>query len=180
MSWNDAKLYVRWLSRKTEQRYRLLTEAEWEFVARAGMTSARYWGADIGRNNANCNDCGSRWDDRQTAPVGSFEPNAFGLHDVLGNVWEWVEDCWNDSYAGAPADGTAWTSGDCRRRVLRGGSWFTVRGARAQLIASATKPDSAAATSDFGLPGPFSPPGLNTRFLRPIITVVGRNPIRWC
>ena len=108
VNWNDAKAYVRWLSRKTGEEYRLLSEAEWEYVARAGTTTEYWWGNDIGRNRANCRGCGSRWDNRQTAPVGSFSANSFGLYDVHGNVWEWVEDCWE---------------GDCRRRVLRGGSW---------------------------------------------------------
>ena len=104
--------------------YRLLSEAEWEYVARAGTTTAYWWGNDIGRDRANCNGCGSRWDNRQTAPVGSFTANPFGLYDVHGNVYESVEDCWNRSYEGAPTDGSAWTSGDCGRRVLRGGSWY--------------------------------------------------------
>ena len=121
-----AQAYVRWLSGKTGEEYRLLSEAEWEYVARAGTTTAYWWGDDIGRNRANCDGCGSRWDNRQTAPVGSFSANPFGLHDVHGNVWEWVEDCWNDGYRGAPTDGSAWESGECERRVLRGGSWYSV------------------------------------------------------
>ena len=124
VSWNDAKAYVRWLSGRTGKRYRLPSEAEWEYVARAGTKAAYWWGYAIGRNRANCDGCGSRWDDEQTAPVGSFPANPFGLYDVHGNVWEWVEDCWNDSYHGAPSDGSAWESGNCSRRVLRGGSWF--------------------------------------------------------
>ena len=128
VSWDDAQAYVRWLSRKTGHKYRLLSEAEWEYVARAGTTTAYWWGDDIGRNRANCYDgdgygpqCGDSY--RNTAPVGSFSANPFGLYDVHGNVLEWVEDCWNSSYRGAPADGSAWTSGDCSRRVVRGGSW---------------------------------------------------------
>ena len=125
VSWEDAQRYVRWLSRKTGEEYRLLSESEWEYVARAGTgTGTRYWwGDDVGWNRANCAGCGGRWDGRQTAPVGSFSANAFGLHDVHGNVREWVEDCWNRSYHGAPGDGRAWTTGNCSRRVLRGGSW---------------------------------------------------------
>ena len=123
VSWEDAKAYVGWLSRKTGEEYRLLSESEWEYVARAGTITAYWWGDEIGRNRANCDRCGSRWDGEQTAPVGSFSANGFGLYDVHGNVWELVEDCWNGSYAGAPTDGSAWESGECGRRVLRDGSW---------------------------------------------------------
>ena len=123
VSWNDAQSYVAWLSRETGEAYRLLSESEWEYVARAGTATRYWWGRDIGRNRANCAGCGSRWDNSSTAPVGSFAANAFGLHDVHGNVWEWVQDCWNGSYAGAPRNGNAWESGGCPRRVLRGGSW---------------------------------------------------------
>ena len=127
VSWDDAQEYVRWLSRETGKPYRLLSEAEWEYVARAGSTTQYPWGNDVGTNRANCDGCGSQWDDKNTAPVGSFQPNGFGLYDTAGNVWEWVEDCWNDSYAGAPRDGSAWTGGwfdECDGRVLRGGSWY--------------------------------------------------------
>jgi formylglycine-generating enzyme required for sulfatase activity len=123
VSWDDAKAYVTWLSRKTGKPYRLLTEAEYEYAARAGSQSAYYWGNDIGKGNANCNSCGSQWDGKQTAPVGSFAANAFGLYDMAGNVLEWVEDCINNNYNGAPTDGSAWTSGNCNARVGRGGSW---------------------------------------------------------
>ena len=123
VSWRDAGEYVRWLSARTGRWYRLLSESEWEYVARAGSATRYWWGDEVGRNRANCDGCGSRWDARQTAPVGSFSPNAFGLHDVHGNVWEWVQDCWNDSYDGAPDDGSAWESGLCGSRVVRGGSW---------------------------------------------------------
>lgn len=124
VSWSDAKRYLAWLSRSTGKEYRLLTEAEWEYVARAGSTSRYGWGDDLGKGNANCDVCGSRWDLQQTAPVGSFKPNAFGLYDLHGNVWEWVEDRWHDGYHGAPMDGTAWVeSGDPNFRIIRGGSW---------------------------------------------------------
>ncbi len=123
VTWDDAQRYVMWLSRMTGKPYRLLTEAEYEYAARAGTRTAYPWGDEIGKNNANCNGCGSKWDDNQTAPVGSFAPNQFGLYDMVGNVWEWVEECYHDSYQGAPGDGAAWTSGDCSRRVVRGGSW---------------------------------------------------------
>ena len=143
VSWEDATAYVRWLSEETGERYRLPSEAEWEYAARAGATTRFHWGAGADEHCAHgngadrtaertfrslefawsfsdCTDGAAR-----TALVGSFAPNAFGLHDMAGNVWEWVEDCLHDNYAGAPRDGTAWTSGgDCGRRVLRGGSWF--------------------------------------------------------
>ena len=122
VSWKDAQSYVRWLSNKTGKSYRLLSESEWEYVSRAGTTTRYNWGNEIGHNRANCDGCGSRWDDEKTAPVGSFRANAWGLHDVHGNVWEWVADCVNGSYTGAPADGSAWESGNCSPRVLRGGS----------------------------------------------------------
>ena len=122
--WKDAKRYVAWLSSQTGEEYRLLSEAEWEYAARAGTATKYSWGDEVGRNRANCNDyrCGDRWE--KTAPVGSFEPNAFGLYDMHGNVWEWVADCWNGSYEGAPFDGSAWMQGYCEMRVLRGGYWF--------------------------------------------------------
>ena len=127
VSWDDAQSYVEWLSRETGKAYRLLSESEWEYAARAGTETRYWWGDDIGRNRANCDGCGSRWDsDRRAAraaPVGSFEANAFGLHDVHGNVLEWVQDCWNDTYAGVPNDGSARQSGNCFRRIIRGGSW---------------------------------------------------------
>ena len=129
VSWADAQSYVEWLSRRTGERYRLLSESEWEYAARAGTTGPFHTGSTISTDQANY--IGSqtygggvagvdRW---QTLPVGSFPANGFGLHDVHGNVFEWVQDCWNDSYTGAPSDGSAWESGDCSHRVLRSGSW---------------------------------------------------------
>jgi formylglycine-generating enzyme required for sulfatase activity len=123
VSWDDAQAYVAWLSRKTGKPYRLLSEAEWEYAAQAG--SGREAVAAQGANQAHCFGCGSRWDGRQTAPVGIFAANAFGLHDMLGNVWEWTADCWNDNHAGAAADGSARQGGACSSRVLRGGSWVS-------------------------------------------------------
>ena len=124
VSWEDAKQYVGWLSRKTGRSYRLLSESEWEYAARAGTRTRYHWGDSIRHNRANCDGCGSRWDNEKTAPVGSFAANRFRLHDLLGNVWEWVEDCWHGSYGGAPSDGSAWTTGgNCSLRMLRGGSW---------------------------------------------------------
>ena len=126
VTWAQAKAYTDWLSRETGREYRLLSEAEWEYVARAGATTDYWWGDEVGKARANCDDCGSRWDDEKTAPVGSFEANAFGLYDVHGNVWEWVEDCWKDNYHGVPSDGTAWQPPSyetCAAHVIRGGSW---------------------------------------------------------
>jgi formylglycine-generating enzyme required for sulfatase activity len=125
MSWNEAQDYVRWLSRVTGATYRLLTEAEWEYAARAGTQTAFFWGDEVGVNNANCRTCGSQWDFTRSSPVGSFKPNAFGLYDMHGNVWEWCEDVYHDTYEGAPTDGTAWMkSGDDRSRVIRSASWY--------------------------------------------------------
>ena len=124
VSWNDAKRYVGWLSQLTGKEYRLLTEAEWEYAARAGADTPFSWGDDPAKGLANCDGCGSRWDGQQTAPVGSFKANAFGLHDMHGNVWEWVEDSWHENYDGAPTDGSAWLrDGDPSYRVVRGGAW---------------------------------------------------------
>jgi formylglycine-generating enzyme required for sulfatase activity len=124
VSWDDIQLYVAWLSKMTGKPYRLLSEADWEYAARAGTQTAYFWGDEIGVNNASCNACGSQWDNRQTAPVGSFAANPFGLYDMAGNVWEWVEDCFHDNYDGAPDDGSAWVAdGDCSNPILRGGSW---------------------------------------------------------
>lgn len=129
ISWEDAKAYVKWLSHKTGQRYRLLSEAEWEYAARAGTTTPFSYGDALDPNTANYNGStdGSGPSDvnRQgTVPVGSFPANGFGLHDMSGNVSEWVEDCWNDEYtANATADGSAWLQGKCDGRVVRGGSW---------------------------------------------------------
>ena len=128
VSWDDAKTYINWLSRFTHKQYRLLSEAEYEYAARAGTQTAYPWGDDVKLNAkamANCDGCGSKWDRKQPAPVGSFESNLFGLFDMVGNVHEWVEDCNHDSYQGAPTDGSAWTSGGhCSMRVVRGGSYI--------------------------------------------------------
>jgi len=124
VSWEGAKCYVTWLSKVTGKQYRLLSEAEYEYAARAGSLTAFPWGDQVGNNNANCKDCGSKWDALMTAPVGSFPPNAFGLYDMVGNVFEWVEDCWHGNYAAAPGDGSPWLISDCGKRVIRGGSWY--------------------------------------------------------
>jgi formylglycine-generating enzyme required for sulfatase activity len=137
VSWDDAMAYVAWLSRKTGKGYRLLSEAEREYAARAGTTTPFWWGSSISTSQANYNgtyiyDNGAKGEDRQKAlPVDSFEVNPWGLYQVHGNVWDWVEDCWHDSYRDAPyqdapKEGKAWTTGgDCRSRVVRGGSWFS-------------------------------------------------------
>jgi len=123
VSWHDAVAYTKWLTEQTGQEYRLPTEAEWEYAARAGTEANYWWGNGIGKNRANCDGCGSRWDDKSTSPVGSFEANPFGLYDTAGNVWEWCADNWHDNYEGAPTDGGVWKGGNKSRRVLRGGSW---------------------------------------------------------
>ncbi|WP_460019908.1 SUMF1/EgtB/PvdO family nonheme iron enzyme [Magnetospira thiophila] len=124
VSWEDAQTFIEKLNRKTGQRYRLLSESEWEYVARAGTTTTYSWGNSAGSGNANCYDCGSRWDNKETAPVGSFRANPFGVHDMHGNVWEWVQDC-KDSYANTPTDGSAIEGNNSCFRVLRGGSWVS-------------------------------------------------------
>jgi formylglycine-generating enzyme required for sulfatase activity len=122
VSWNDTQEFLGWLSQKTGQTYRLPSEAEWEYASRGGATSPFWWGKDVGTGHAKCADCGGD-QSRQTSPTGSFRPNAFGLYDTAGNAAEWVQDCWNQTYSGAPGDGAAWTTGDCSVRVLRGGSF---------------------------------------------------------
>lgn len=123
VSWDDAVAYAQWASKETGKRVRLPTEAEWEYAARAGTTTAYWWGNNVGSGKANCDGCGSQWDNRQTAPVGSFAANPWELYDTAGNVWEWVQDCYYENYAGAPTDGSAWEDGKCESRVVRGGSW---------------------------------------------------------
>ncbi|WP_376093346.1 formylglycine-generating enzyme family protein [Roseomonas sp. CCTCC AB2023176] len=126
VTWHEARDYAAWLAAWTGRAYRLPTEAEWEYAARAGATTAYPWGADLRPGDARYLVEEEPSEQAGTVPVGCFPPNAFGLHDVIGNVWEWVEDCWNEFYVGAPLDGSAWLTGDCGRRVLRGGSWRDV------------------------------------------------------
>ena len=133
VSWDkDVQAFIAWLNARTGGGYRLPTESEWEYAARAGSESKYSWGDFIGNNRANCasgrDGCGDKWGN--TAPVGSFAPNAWGLHDMHGNVWEWVEDCWKSSYVGAPSDGSARRDEDCSLRVIRGGSWGSTGGLR--------------------------------------------------
>lgn len=122
LDWDDAKSYVTWLTQKTGKTYRLPSESEWEYVARAGSTTTYPWGRAVDKDKANCLGCTSD-PVKKAIDVGSFPPNAFGVYDMAGNAAEWVEDCWNDNYKGAPADGSAWTKPLCRERVLRGGSF---------------------------------------------------------
>lgn len=160
ISWNDAKAYTEWLSQKTGKNYRLPSEAEWEYAARGNTTSARYWGdnPDQACGYANVMDKtgrtivpGVQWGldctdgFAYTAPVGGKKPNPFGLHDMLGNVWEWTADRYHDNYNGAPDDGSAWTSGG-KDRVLRGGSWLNRDG---HIRAAERNPDEATDHDNF-------------------------------
>ena len=125
VSWADAQVYVAWLSGITGREYRLLTEAEYEYAARGGKQTRYPWGDQLGKNNANCEGCGSKWD-KQTAPVGSFAPNGFGLHDMTNNIKQWTKDCYHNDYRGAPTDGTAWIdNANCLSRVAKSG-WYGV------------------------------------------------------
>jgi formylglycine-generating enzyme required for sulfatase activity len=123
VSWSDAQQYVAWLSKVTQARYRLPTEAEWEYAARAGASTKYWWGDRFKAGMANCKDCGDNYDASQPMKVASFAPNPFGIYDMTGGVAQWVSDCWHKDYKGAPADGSAWDAPNCRERVLRGGSW---------------------------------------------------------
>lgn len=122
----DAARYMEWLSQKTGHRYRFPTEAEWEYAVRAGTRTEYPWGEDAGTGQANCKNCGTRWDDRSTSPAGSLPPNGWGLYDMAGNVWEPTADCFHIGYGGAPSDGSAWDDAACAVRVLRGGSWYDI------------------------------------------------------
>jgi formylglycine-generating enzyme required for sulfatase activity len=122
VDWNDAHQYVSWLSKKTGKTYRLPSESEWEYAARAGGTTTYPWGAALEINKSNCSGCNDR-KNSSTVPTGSYPPNGFGLYDMAGNAAEWVEDCWHDTYKSAPTDGSAWTKSQCQERVLRGGSF---------------------------------------------------------
>jgi formylglycine-generating enzyme required for sulfatase activity len=133
LDWRDAEAYISWLNVKVHRLrsslqgrsgpYRLPTEAEWEYAARGGTRTARWWGDTIGHNMANCNGCGSPWDNRLLAEVDSFRPNPFGLYGMLGNAWQLTVDCWHPNYVGAPRDGRSWTEPSCAKHVIRGGSW---------------------------------------------------------
>ncbi len=163
VDWNDAQAYVAWLGRKTGKAYRLPNEAEWEYAARAGTTTTRPWGNAAGgacdhanvwdesakgtySNAINLHPCSDGF--VHTAPAGSFQPNRFGLYDMIGNAWEWTQDCWNQTLAGVPTNGAARLSGDCSRRVMRGGSWFS--GPRSARPANRDGVDAGARSSDLG------------------------------
>lgn len=135
VTWKEAKGYVAWLSRMTGRRYRLLSEAEWEYAARAGMATAYPWGYEVGVNNAACKGCGSKWDGVSTAPVGLFKPNRFELFDMTGNVFQWLEDCWQEALKDIPAGGLPSVGEDCPRRACRGGAWYE----QAQIVRSADR-----------------------------------------
>jgi formylglycine-generating enzyme required for sulfatase activity len=122
-SWDDAQQFVAWLSRSTGKKYRLPSEAEWEYAARANTTTRYWWGNEVGVALANCADCGGGQDHRAPLPVGTFQANPFGLFDTLGGVAQWVQDCWVPNYQGAPTDGSARDQKNCTKRVLRGGSF---------------------------------------------------------
>lgn len=116
--------YAKWLSKTTGKKYRLPSEAEWEYVARAGSKQNYSFGNLVGENQVNCRKCGSPWSGIGNAPVGSFSPNPWGVYDMHGNAFEWVEDCWHPNYEGAPKSSAARTDGKCQFRVIRGGSWY--------------------------------------------------------
>ncbi len=145
VAWDDAVAYSQWLSKQTGHTYRLPTEAEWEYAARAGTKTPYPWGLSKGKNKANCFNCGSEWDGRETAPVGRFKPNSLGLYDMAGNAPEWVQDCYVNSYKKAPTDGTAVQTGGCERRIVRGGSYRSsadnIRSAKREAFASDTRID---------------------------------------
>ena len=123
VSWVDAHEYTAWLSKTTGKHYRLPTEAEWEYAARAGTTTRYWWGNDLGSGKANCKNCGGAWDRDKPAEVDAYSPNPFGLYGTSGGVWEWVTDCWHHDYSGAPVDGSSWEERECRENVIRGGAW---------------------------------------------------------
>jgi formylglycine-generating enzyme required for sulfatase activity len=127
VAWDDAQQYIAWITRKTGRAYRLPSEAEWEYAARAGTQTRYWWGDQIGVAQANCADCGGTQDPRVPLPVDAFPPNAFGLHGMAGGVAQWTADCWVANYHGAPADGTARDAHGCQKRVLRGGSFRSGR-----------------------------------------------------
>jgi formylglycine-generating enzyme required for sulfatase activity len=123
LSWDDAQQYLKWLGKLSGKTYRLPTEAEWEYADRGGTTTRYWWGDQIRKGMANCKDCGDPWRADGPSDANAFPANPFGLYDMNGGVWEWVADCWQNTYKGAPADGRAWDDAACGARVIRGGSW---------------------------------------------------------
>ncbi len=123
VSWDDALAYTRWLSKQTGKKYRLPSEAEWEYAARGGQRTTYWWGSSKGTGMAHCFDCGTDLNTSKTAKVGSYKPNQFGLNDTAGNVYEWVHDCYHRNYDDAPEDGSVWDGGDCSVRIVRGGAF---------------------------------------------------------
>ena len=123
VSWDDVQQYLKWLGAASGKVYRLPSEAEWEYAARGGTATAYWWGAQMTQGKANCKECGAPSHNEGPAPVGSFAANPYGLYDMNGSVWEWVADCWHNSYKDAPADGRVWDGPNCSARVIRGGSW---------------------------------------------------------
>jgi formylglycine-generating enzyme required for sulfatase activity/serine/threonine protein phosphatase PrpC len=123
VTWDDALAYTRWLSKQTDKQYRLLSESEWEYVARAGTSTSFWWGSKAGISNAHCFDCKSDYSTSKPAKVGTYKPNSFGLYDTAGNVFEWVHDCYHRNYKDAPDDGSVWEGGDCEVRIVRGGAY---------------------------------------------------------
>ena len=125
--WQDANDYTEWLSEQSGHQYRLPSEREWEYAAKAGQTSKYWWGNKLGSNKTNCINCGSRWDGQSPAPVGSFSANPFGLHDMVGNVMEWSYTCYHSQYKNAPKSGNLWAKGDCSQRIVRGGAFSSYK-----------------------------------------------------
>ena len=123
LSWTDTQQFVEWLSKVTQKPFRLPTEAEWEYAARAGTRSKFWWGDQLQADMANCKGCNEPYDTSQPLKVGSFKPNPLGLYDMGGNIHQWVADCWHKNYQGAPSDGSAWVDNDCLSHVIRSGSW---------------------------------------------------------
>ena len=123
VSWSDAQQFTEWLSQVTQKQYRLPSEAEWEYAARAGASTKYWWGDQLQPGMVNCNGCNEAYDAMKPTKVGSFKPNAFGLYDMGGGVDQWVSDCWHRNYQGAPVDGSPWLGADCSSHVLRSGSW---------------------------------------------------------
>jgi formylglycine-generating enzyme required for sulfatase activity len=155
LGWSDAEAFIAWLNAEVRKArpalppgkgpYRLPSEAEWEYAARAGTKMARWWGDAIGVNRANCNGCGSLFDDRLLAAVDAFAPNPFGLYGMLGNAWQWTADCWHANYLHAPDDGSAWVEKTCAKHVIRGGSWNSLPA----LIRSASRSFSTGDGGDY-------------------------------